>query len=109
MAIASDVLQLLRAGATATGRSRAAGPPERSARCLPRGVALERRAQLDPRACAAVQALAWACARHDRVEPLCEQTLLRLAHGGLDGSFAVLVRDAAGTPVGYAQAMRLEN
>jgi mycothiol synthase len=107
MAIAPDVLEALRARRAPL----AEGPssrPRPAMPTLPPGVSLDAVARLDPRQCEAVQTLARACGRHDGVEPLCEQTLLRLAHGGED-AFAVLARDEQRALVGYAQAACLDD
>ncbi len=95
MAVAPDVLPALR-------------PAEaRSSRRLPvagSGVPVAVVQALDGSQAAAVQALAAECARWDRVFPLCEQTLLRLACGGGGERFALLARDCGGALIGYAQA-----
>src|SRR5579884_1202526 len=95
MAVAPDVLPALR-------------PAEaRSSRRLPvagSGVPVAVVQALDGSQAAAVQALAAECARWDRVFPLCEQTLLRLACGGDGERFALLARDCGGALIGYAQA-----
>ncbi len=64
---------------------------------------------LDASQHAAVLALADRCARVDRVEPLCEQTLLRMTVSGCDVQFALLATDSSGELLGYVQADHVDD